>query len=1235
MKKVWTALLAAALLLFLGNCALAQDAVPQIKADGDLADWAGIYSLCPGEDKVAILYAFTTDDALYVAFQAPDSTNIGVYDVLLNTDGDFSTGYQCDGRHPRAGADFLIETWTGAVYAGATGAEWEWTGGTYDIQKATSADGTTVEIIAPLSVLGSPKTLYIAAWAMNSDWTPFGFAPEIGADMARVPYYTEVLGAPVTEPIVNIALEQPQPLKALEENAMPGGLAGMLSAAGGDGENYIFSFKQDASRGRDNALFTIRNNALLVGDSPLAPGEYKVCVQVQSSVRKESAAFTLEVLEQRADAVVTASLFDGLDRQWFTVRHDALSSPQKVTALKALTDGNKLYFFIEARNLTDDFCVYFGTEAARGADMTVLWSGAYPTHKMTADGKLYAFEKGAWSDTGRTVRLRRTEKGAEGFVVGARLNNLAKCFMLGVTDGEKDILPDCGASMLTVTSPIRSFEPALKANGDPGDWEGIEPLAEGDGVLGPLYAARTDDMLYVMTTISGVTDETDDRAFSLNILLDADGNNANGFAHEAYPAHSGIDLLLQDWHSQNLELFVFQKPSTEWFSCVYRAPEGVKKAVRLLGGDTYCVEYAIPISLLRDQLERMSDDFYIAADREKDMQEGTSAGCAPKAHTAQSGLVRVPKYRTATGALSLNDDTFADWDGIGNQAVASSDASTMNLYATMSDKALYVLLKAPELTLNNVLSIKADERVYEVREGRLSGNGAEESVLLTVCADSAAFRVSLAALGNPEKISVRVSAKDGALILPAEGMMEVSARCELWREPGACYPEETFEQLDNPYQGWMGWASADPDAQTSQKWQTAFLDIKWAEFEPVKGVYDFDSLDEKYHLSAWKERGVRVVLRFVMDDVVDEGGAQRMDIPKWLYDELIAENYAGKGAGTFYYDKENLGGGGFSPNYESPLLLKYHRLAINQLAKRFDDPAITAYVQVGSLGHWAEMHCWPDGTGEFPAPALVGEYMSAYEAFTHVLKAARKPYPYAAEHAWGLYNDMFGDSGASDSFKEYFTNGCTDMPGAASADVTASQMPSFWKYGYSGGEFAEGNVRKFITDERIVETLRLARESHTSLLGPCSPADLLLSAQDAHAYDANLKQLHNLMGCRLSVESVTEVSSAAPGSGLDLSFTWLNRGVAPFYYAWPIELSLKGKDGQVVFAQTLSADIRLLLPGRTAVSERVTLPDDLALGDYTLCVSVLDPNTGAPGFNLALAAQDSDLRCPLYTIEVR
>ena len=124
------------------------------------------------------------------------------------------------------------------------------------------------------------------------------------------------------------------------------------------------------------------------------------------------------------------------------------------------------------------------------------------------------------------------------------------------------------------------------------------------------------------------------------------------------------------------------------------------------------------------------------------------------------------------------------------------------------------------------------------------------------------------------------------------------------------------------------------------------------------------------------------------------------------------------------------------------------------------------------------------------------------------------------------------------------------------------------------------------------------------------------------------------MGYRFVPSSITHQSSAAPGSTLSLSMTWANKGVAPFYFDWPLELSLSDSNGNIVVKQQTSEDIRTWLPGTKTFESLLSIPANLPEGNYTICAAIIDPETGKPGIDLAISGKRSDGRYPVSSITI-
>lgn len=597
-----------------------------------------------------------------------------------------------------------------------------------------------------------------------------------------------------------------------------------------------------------------------------------------------------------------------------------------------------------------------------------------------------------------------------------------------------------------------------------------------------------------------------------------------------------------------------------------------------------------------------------------------------------------------------------------------------SLYATKTEDKLFTMIKSEEEDLNtvNVYYIDTnDDTGYEfsnmpsvdyiVRDANLYPVIADNklgkslgSVWMDYYRKSTQMQVYLSQIGNPDEVRISWRGASGLYPVPSETYLNVTASFDLGKEAGFYYPKENFDSFSNPYKGWVGWAGAfapnSDEPSVAVKHQngaysfdrkTVYLAVRWSEYEPEEGRFNFEGIRKKYNLDYWKSVGARINLRFVMDnpEALKDGEETRMDIPNWLYRVLCDEANKGKieNPGTFYNNEKDLGGAGFSPNYESKLLIKYHDKAIKQLAKDFDKNDLTAFVMVGSLGHWAEMHTWPEGTGEFPNPSVCAEYMKSYTDYFHNVKiGVRKPYPYAAKNNFGLFNDIFGTSqyAGTYTYLDYINKGDTDMPGATAKEVKESAMPDFWKTNYSGGEFAEGNIKLHITNEGIIGCLEQVKDTHVSWLGPCSPADLETNEIYSSVYKANVLALQKKMGYNFFLEKISEVSNITAGVDTPINMTWVNEGVAPFYYSWPLEFSLIDAQGNVSGKTVVNGGIENWMPGRTNVNVNLKFNNAVKAGTYTLAVAILDKDSKTPSIKLAIEGGRSDLRYPLYTVNL-
>jgi hypothetical protein len=188
-------------------------------------------------------------------------------------------------------------------------------------------------------------------------------------------------------------------------------------------------------------------------------------------------------------------------------------------------------------------------------------------------------------------------------------------------------------------------------------------------------------------------------------------------------------------------------------------------------------------------------------------------------------------------------------------------------------------------------------------------------------------------------------------------------------------------------------------------------------------------------------------------------------------------------------------------------------------------------------------------------------------------------------------------------------------------------MPDFWKYSFSGGEFHSGNPLISLSDSSIMETLRQTRVSHTTWLGPSSPAHYVKGKDINESQQANIDLMHNTMGYRFVLESVSHENKVDIGEKLNLSFNWNNKGVAPFYFKWPLAVALEDNQGNIVkdsIQRLESVDIRTWLPGRHHLNVNYSRTEKLKPGRYKLLIAIVDPTNGHPGIKLGIEGERPD-----------
>jgi hypothetical protein len=94
---------------------------------------------------------------------------------------------------------------------------------------------------------------------------------------------------------------------------------------------------------------------------------------------------------------------------------------------------------------------------------------------------------------------------------------------------------------------------------------------------------------------------------------------------------------------------------------------------------------------------------------------------------------------------------------------------------------------------------------------------------------------------------------------------------------------------------------------------------------------------------------------------------------------------------------------------------------------------------------------------------------------------------------------------------------------------------------------------------------------------------------------------------------------------LKLSYQIENRGIAPFYYAWPIEMALRDASGKMVRTFRTEQNLMNLLPGKSEGRELTFSLEKLPPAKYLALMRVPNPLPNGKAVAFANATQDKDM----------
>ena len=278
-----------------------------------------------------------------------------------------------------------------------------------------------------------------------------------------------------------------------------------------------------------------------------------------------------------------------------------------------------------------------------------------------------------------------------------------------------------------------------------------------------------------------------------------------------------------------------------------------------------------------------------------------------------------------------------------------------------------------------------------------------------------------------------------------------------------------------------------------------------------------------------------------------------------------------------------------TPDYNDPRLRKAMKTFVLQLGERYDGDPRIGFITAGLLGTWGEWHTYPR-TDLMANKQVQIEVMNAYAtAFkkTPVLlryPAGENSYHYAPNHdqPFGYHDDSFAwatlDTGKkSDSW--FF------VPAMKSANAENK-----WKTHPIGGE-VRPEVWAIIFDKnpnhpKAQDFTECVQQTHATWM---METGMFKKRQPDERIQRAIEQVQK-MGYDFHIASVEATESAG---NLNISIDVLNRGVAPFYHDWSVEIGWFSVENELRKTVKTNWKLQRIMPrliGTPATVWKMTLP---------------------------------------------
>ena len=310
---------------------------------------------------------------------------------------------------------------------------------------------------------------------------------------------------------------------------------------------------------------------------------------------------------------------------------------------------------------------------------------------------------------------------------------------------------------------------------------------------------------------------------------------------------------------------------------------------------------------------------------------------------------------------------------------------------------------------------------------------------------------------------------------------------------------------------------------------------------------------------------------------------------------------------------------------------------VGRLGELWDNDPRVAFIEMGIIGYWGEHH-HPYFSEISGMEELLG--LAFTQAFKNKLVMVRHPSEFR-QYEFGIHNDSWS----------------CQTHGQWKYSLGMAELGDYWKTVPVGGEIAYGwreelppglepnvTLTNSVNREYLIYTINWL---HCTELGWVADYD-----QNNPDVRTGAQEVQKAFGYRYILDKVCYPAKIYPDEVFTVSFVVRNIGSAPFYYKWPVEVSLLNPETRIpVWKDTFKdIDVRQWLPGDKwnkitqsydlkpkdyQVEGTFQLPKTVQSGEYIIALAILDPSGMVPSVRFATENYFDGGRHPIGLVGVK